>query len=270
LGLIILIFYFSAALCAPWLTPHDPIKQNLSESIKPPSPDHPLGTDEFGRDVLARLLYGARISILIALSASTIGLLIGASLGLIAGYCGGLWDAMIMRFIDVMLSFPSLILAIAVAAVIGPGLINVMIAVGIYSIPVFARLSRASTQQICAQDYVTAAHSLGASGSRIIVLHVLPNIAPSLFVVWTIRMGLVVLTAAALSFLGLGVQPPAPEWGAILSQSRDYLRLSPQLVYYPGLAIVGLAMGFNLFGDALRDALDPRMRGIIGKRYSPI
>lgn len=189
-------------------------------------------------------------------------------MGLVAGYFGAFRDTLIMRFIDVLLSFPSLILAISIGAIVGPGVVNVMIAVGIHSIPVFARLARASTQQISAQDYVMAARSLGASNVRIIFSHILTNIAASLFVIWTLRMGLVVLVASSLSFLGLGVQPQTPEWGAILSESRQSLRTSPQLVYYAGLAIVGLAIGLNLLGDALRDTLDPRLRGIIGRRSS--
>jgi ABC-type dipeptide/oligopeptide/nickel transport system permease subunit len=175
-----------------------------------------------------------------------------------------------MRLVDVLLSFPSLILAIAVAAIVGPGVVNVIIAVGVYSIPMFARIARVSTQQVSSKDYVRAAQSIGASNLRIIRLDILPNVMPSLLAVWTLRMGLVVLVASSLSFLGLGVQPPTPEWGSMLSHSRDYLMISPQLVYLPGLAILGLAMGFNLFGDALRDVLDPRMRGVVGKRYRPI
>jgi len=268
LGLTIVSAYLVAAIFAPLLTPHDPVKQNMARYMRPPSWSHPLGTDDFGRDLFARILYGARISMLIAFGASSLGLLIGAALGLTAGFYGRWWDAATMRLIDLVLSFPSLILAIAIAIVVGQGVVNLILAVGVYSVPVFARLARISTQQVRAQEYVLAARSTGASDLRVIARYVVPNIAASLLVVWTLRMGLVVLTASALSFLGLGVPPPTPEWGAMLAPAREYLRTSPGLMVYPGLAIVGLAMGFNLLGDAMRDVLDPRMRGRMGQQYS--
>jgi peptide/nickel transport system permease protein len=266
-GLAIVAVYLLAAVCAPLLTPHDPVKQNMAKYMTPPSWAHPLGTDDLGRDLLARILYGARVSIVIAFWASTLGLVIGTALGLTAGYYGGWWDTVAMRFIDLVLSFPSLIVAIAIAIVVGHGVANVIVAVGIYSVPMFARLARSSTQQVRAHEYVVAARSLGASDARVIARYIFPNITASLFVVWTLRMGLVVLTASTLSFLGLGVQPPTPEWGAMLSTAREHLRTSPGLAVYPGLAILGLAMGFNLLGDAMRDVLDPRMRGRLGQQY---
>ena len=263
-GMAIVGLYLVAAMIGPMLTPYNPVQQRMSEYLQPASWTHPLGTDEFGRDILARLIHGARISIGIALVASITGLVIGGGLGMLAGYYGRAADTIIMRLVDVLLSFPSLILAMVIAAIVGAGVWNVAIAVGVYSIPVFARLSRVVTQQVKMRDFVIAARSLGASDWRILRLHVLPNIAVSLSVVWTIRMGFVILVAASLSFLGLGVQPPVPEWGSMLSSAREFLRSSPGLAVYPGLAIVGLTLGFNLLGDAVRDALDPRLRGIIG------
>ena len=263
-GIAIVGLYLVAAIIGPMLTPYNPVQQRMSDYLQPVSWTHPLGTDEFGRDILARLIHGARISIGIALVASITGLMIGGGLGMLAGYYGRAADTIIMRLVDVLLSFPSLILAMVIAAIVGAGVWNVAIAVGVYSIPVFARLSRVVTQQVKMRDFVIAARSLGASDWRILRLHVLPNIAVSLSVVWTIRMGFVILVAASLSFLGLGVQPPVPEWGSMLSSAREFLRSSPGLAVYPGLAIVGITLGFNLLGDAVRDALDPRLRGVIG------
>ncbi len=267
-GLSILSVYLFAGFLGPAISPYDPLKPSMIEFLSPASAKHFLGTDEFGRDLLTRLIYGTRVSVFIAVIASTIGFILGGALGLISAYYARVVDMLIMRFVDILLAFPSLILAIAVAVIIGPGALNIGIAIGIYSIPVFARLARTLTQQVLAQQYVTAARCLGASDLRIMVYHIFPNILPSLFVIWTLRAGIVVLVAASLSYLGLGVQPPQPEWGSMLATSREYMRMAPQLIYYPGLAIVGLVLSFNLLGEALRDTLDPRLRGLIGSRYN--
>jgi peptide/nickel transport system permease protein len=246
------------ALVGPLLAPYDPLAVDLLQNLEGPSVAHPFGTDEVGRDILSRIVHGARTSLFIAVTGVAIALLAGVAIGQAAGYYGGLLDTLAMRLIDVMLAFPSILLAIVILSMLGPGLHSTIIAIGISSIPSFARLARASTLAEKQRDYVDAARALGATSQRILVAHILPNIAAAIIVQASLRMSTMILTAAGLSFIGLGVQPPTPEWGVMISQARAYLQESPHAILFPGLAVVAVVLGFNLFGDGLRDALDPR------------
>ena len=259
-GLVLVSTFILVALLAPLLAPYDPTAFTLGQQLRPPSAANPLGTDELGRDILSRVLMGSRITLLITLGAVLVSLLVGTTFGIVAGYRGGWWDTLIMRLMDVLLAMPGFLLAIAIIAALGAGTLNVVIAVGIFSIPAFARVARGSTLSVKQQDYVLAARALGGSDGTIMWQHVLPNVAPPLVVQTTLRLATAILTASGLSFLGLGPQPPTPEWGAMLSTGRNFITSSPQLATIPGLAILLVAMGFNLLGDGLRDALDPRLK----------
>ncbi|QZY55892.1 ABC transporter permease subunit [Crassaminicella profunda] len=224
-----------------------------------PSLSHFAGTDAYGRDILSRIIIGSRISLVVGLSSVTVGMIIGSLLGLISGYYGGILDNLIMRFCDVLFAFPGILLAIAIVAILGPGLENVVVAVATFSIPVFARIVRGSTLSIKETVYVEAAKSIGTKNYWIMLKHILPGTASSIIVFFTMRIGTSILTAASLSFIGLGAQPPTPEWGAMLSGGRDYLNVAPHITIYPGLAIFITVLAFNLLGDGLRDALDPKL-----------
>ena len=245
------------ALLAPYLAPYDPIEQSLERRLEPPSMDHWLGTDDFGRDILSRIIHGSRISLRIGLISISIALTAGTALGLLAGYRGGLYDALVMRLVDVMLAFPSILLAIAIVAITGPGIDNVMVAVSIVLVPQFARLVRASVLSVRETAYVEAARALGARDFRIVMRHVLPNCMAPLIVKSTLSMATAILDAAGLSFLGLGAQPPTPEWGAMLSGGRELMLNAPWVMTGPGLAIFLVVLGLNLFGDGLSEVLDP-------------
>lgn len=259
-GLVVIAFFFAAAALAPLISPHNPIEFQLGSQLLPPSMTHPLGTDELGRDLLSRLLYGSRITFVITFGAVAIAVLVGTAIGVVAGYFGGWVDQLAMRFMDILLAMPMFLLAVAIIAALGPGTRNVIIAVGIGSIPVFARIARGSTLSVKQEDYTLAVRAIGASHSRIVVRHIVPNVLPPLLVQTTLRLATAILTASGLSFLGLGPQPPTPEWGAMLSTGRNFLTSSPQLVIVPGMAILLVTIAFNLVGDGLRDALDPRVR----------
>ncbi|NKB68796.1 MAG: ABC transporter permease subunit [Candidatus Latescibacteria bacterium] len=258
LGGALVVGLLFVALAAPLLVPYDPIEQNLYQRLEPPSMAHPLGTDDFGRDILSRIIYGSRISLRIGLISISIALTAGTFLGLVAGYWGGLTDNLIMRLVDIALAFPSILLAIGIVAVIGPGIDNVMLAVSIVMVPQYARLVRASVLSIREMAYVEAARSLGASDWRILFTSILPNCAAPLIVQSTLSLGTAILDAAGLSFLGLGAQPPTPEWGAMLSGGRELLLKAPWVMSFPGLAIFVVVLALNLLGDGLRDALDPK------------
>mgnify|MGYP001619268927 FL=1 len=260
MGLGLLALLLALSLAAPVLTSYDPIRQNLSQVLRPVSADHPLGTDHLGRDMLARLLYGGRLSLLIGFLAVGIGLAVGVPLGAISGFQGGRTDLVIQRFADILLSFPGFLLALSLVAILGVGLRNVIISVGISAVPSFIRLVRGSVLSIREQVYVEAAHALGQKQRVIIFRHVLPNAMAPVIVQATLSLGFAILVAAGLGFLGLGVQPPTPEWGTMLGEGRQYIFRAPSLTTFPGLAIFLAVLGFNLFGDGLRDALDPRMR----------
>lgn len=259
-GLLVVTFFVLIAIFAQFLLIHDPVKQNLSAALLPPGGDYLLGTDELGRDILSRIVLGAQVSLLMSTGAVIGAVLMGTFLGSIAGYYGGRVDNVIMRCIDVLLAMPGILLAITIIAVLGVGLINVVVAIAISGVPVFARLSRAATLSVKENDYVTAARALGSTNSRIIANHILPNIAAPLLVQGTLLMATAILTASSLSFLGLGAQPPTPEWGAMLASGRSYLTSSPHVGTSPGIALMLVVLGFNLLGDGLRDALDPRLK----------
>lgn len=259
-GIVILVLLALTALAGPLAAPHDPLEARLEVSFGSPSRAHPLGTDELGRDTLSRLLFGARVTLLIPLVSVSAALAIGSAMGIVAGYKGGVADDLLMRFIDMLLAIPSFLLAVAVVATIGPGLVGVILAVGVASIPPFARIARGATLSVVQEEYVAAARSAGGRDIRIMARHVLPNVSAPLIVQASLRMATGILLSSGLSFLGLGPQPPAPEWGLMLSNAKDYLTSYPWLAFYPGAAIFLVTISVNLVGDGLRDALDPRLR----------
>ncbi len=259
-GLAIVLVYIGMALFADLLAPYSPIDGQLADKLQPPTLAHPLGADELGRDLLSRLLFGARSSLEIQLAAVVFALVIGVAWGLMAGYFGGFVDDVSMRVCDVLLAFPSILLAIAIVAILGNGLVSIVLAVGAVSVPQFARLVRGVVLGIRETEYVEAARAVGESSVSILWRYVLPNATAPIIVQTTLRMATVLLTAAGLNFLGLGVVPPTPEWGGMLSNAREYMFLSVHVTAIPGLAITLVVIGFNLLGDGLRDALDPRMR----------
>jgi len=260
LGIVFIGILLFVAIFAPLLAPHDPLEQNIMTRYQAPSSEHLLGTDEMGRDILSRIIYGSRISLQVGLFSIGLALVIGVFLGLIAGYYGGVLDMIIMRIMDIMLAFPAILLAIAIVAILGPQLRNAMLAIGVINIPRFARIIRSSAISIKESEYIAAARMMGASDVRIIFYHLLPNAMAPLIVQTTLSIATAILEAAALSFLGLGAQPPTPEWGAMLSDARSSLQRAPWVATFPGLAIIFGVLGFNLLGDGLRDALDPKMK----------
>jgi peptide/nickel transport system permease protein len=259
LGLFLLTAFVLGAVLGPVLAPHDPLEQNLIRQLEPPSGEHWLGTDEFGRDILSRLLYGTPISLSVGLVAVGIGVLGGGLLGLVTGYFGGWVDLVGMRVVDVLLAFPSILLAVVVVAVLGPSLGNAMIAVGIVGIPHYARIVRSSVLAVRGLPFVEAERALGARERHILFRTVLPHCMPPVLVQASLGLATAILDAAGLSFLGLGAQPPTPEWGAMLGHGRQYVIQAPWVLAAPGVAILLTVLGFNLVGDALRDALDPRL-----------
>ena len=259
-GLAVLVLFLLCAIFAPFITPYDPIKTDFGNALQNPSSENLLGTDWLGRDSFSRILYGSRISLAIGLISVTIGMLIGVPIGALSGYYGGRFDILIQRVIDILIAFPGILLAIVVVAVLGVGVENVMIAVGIASVPIYTRLVRGSVLAVKEQGYIAAAKALGIGDARIIIRHIMPNCLGPIIVQSTFQIATAILWAAGLGFLGLGAQPPEPEWGAMLSKGREYIRTSHHLTTYPGLAILFMVLGFNLLGDGLRDALDPRSR----------
>lgn len=258
-GLIIVILQVLMAIFAPAITVYDPIKQNLSSSELPMfSKGHWLGTDNYGRDVWSRIVYGARISLVVGSVAVSLGLIGGVLLGMLAGYYPKL-DAVIMRFVDLLFSFPGILLAMLIIAILGTSLVNVAIAISIWSIPTCARIVRGSVLSIKEKEYIMAMRSMGASDLRIMARHILPNATAPIIVFATMRMATAILSTASLSYLGLGAQPPTPEWGAMISQGQDFMWTSPHLTIVPGVAIMLTVFAFNVLGDGLRDALDPNM-----------
>jgi peptide/nickel transport system permease protein len=259
-GGLIILFYIFIAVFAPVLAPNHPHAINLDNKLIPPSAEHWMGTDDKGRDILSRILYGSRLSMGVGFAAVIFGAFFGITLGLIAGYYGKWVDSIIMRCMDVLLAFPGILLALAIVSALGPSLINVTIAVGVFSVPLFARIVRGSTLEVKQLEYIDAIRSLGANDGTIIFKHILPNILSPIIVQGTLRVATAILSAAGLSFLGLGAQPPSSEWGTMLSSGRDFLFTAPYIALFPGLAIAFLVLGFNIFGDGLRDAFDPRMK----------
>ncbi len=258
-GAIVLVFA-STALFAPWLATHDPAHIVLTSRLQPPSGEHWLGTDDLGRDVYSRLVFGARVSLMVGIGVVFVRAVIGVLVGLVSGYYGGRIDAVLMRITDVFIAFPGILLALAIMAIWGTGLINVVIALSVVGWPQFARLVRAEVLSLRERDYVQAGRALGANAVRLVVTHVFPNVLPIIVVYASLNISAPIIAEAALSFLGLGIQPPEVSWGSMLSSAHRYMRVAWWLATFPGIAITLSVIGFNLFGDAVRDALDPRMR----------
>ena len=259
-GLVMLVILIIVALFAPFLTPYDPLETNYLNRFQSPNGSHWFGTDELGRDILTRVMYGTRISLTVGLIAVTISCIAGCILGSIAGYYGGKIDNVIMRFIDVIMAIPSILLNISIVAALGTGLENVMIAIGISSIPGYCRIMRASILSLSGQEFIEASKAAGAKDLHIIVTHIWPNSLAPIIIQATLRIGGAILACASMSFIGLGIVPPTPEWGAMLSTGRDFLRDAPHLTAFPGMAIMFSVLAMNLMGDGLRDALDPKLK----------
>jgi peptide/nickel transport system permease protein len=259
-GVLILATLTALALGAPWLSPRDPIRTAPRDALQPPGSRYLLGSDQFGRDVASRVLHGARISLTVGLISVSIALVLGTPLGLVSGFYGGRLDALVMRVMDVLLAFPGILLALAIVSVLTPGLTNVMIAVGLSAVPGYARLVRASVLSAREHLYVEAARAIGGRDLGILTRYIVPNVVAPLIVTATLGLGTAILSAAALSFLGLGSQPPQPEWGRMLSEGRDYLREAWWIATFPGLGIMLTVLAMNLLGDGLRDVLDPRLK----------
>lgn len=259
-GLLIIAIMVIIAVFADFIAPYDYAEQDLYATLQFPSSAHIFGTDEFGRDIFSRMVYGSRISLVVGFIAVGISVVAGGFLGAIAGYYGGKIDNIIMRFMDILLSIPAILLSIAILAALGPGLMNLMIATGISAIPGYARIVRASVLSVKEQEFVEAARAVGSGNIRIIMKHIIPNSLAPLIVQATLGIASAILTAAGLSFIGLGVQPPTPEWGAMLSGGRGFIRDYSYITFFPGLAIAITIFGLNVLGDGLRDALDPKLK----------
>lgn len=260
IGALLLLALIAVALLAPVLAPRDPVKINPPDGLKPPGRDFWFGTDQFGRDVFSRVVWGARLSLRVGVVAVLISVGGGVPLGLAAGYYGGWLDMAIMRLIDLMLAFPGILLALVIVTILGPGLSNVMLAVGIYGIPSYARVVRGSVLVVRGQPFVEAAQAVGCPTVRVVARHLLPNVVAPIIVLSSLNVAGAILTSAALSFLGLGAQPPTPEWGALLNAGRDWVRDAWWLTTFPGLAIMLTVLAINMLGDGLRDVLDPQLR----------
>ena len=254
------LFLIVIALIGPYIAPYGSAEFDYDHVLEGPSAQHWAGTDAYGRDIFSRIIEGTRISLFIGLLSVLLGALVGTVLGLVSGYYGKWLDSIIMRICDVLFAFPGILLAIGIIAILGPGLGNVIIAISIFSVPMFARIVRSSTLAVKSTTYVEATRSIGAKHKRIIWKHIFPGTVSSIIVFFTMRLGTAILSAASLSFLGLGAQPPSPEWGAMLSGGRDYLNTAPHVTFFPGLAIFITVLAFNLLGDGLRDALDPKIK----------
>lgn len=258
-GLIVAILIILCAIFAKWIAPYGPTEQNLSNGLMPPSSVHLMGTDMYGRDILSRIVYGGRSSLKIGFLATLLGLTVGTFIGILAGYLGGKWDLILMRVVDAILSFPTILLALIIIATLGVGEKNVIIAVGFASIPRFARLVRADTLTVMNKEYISSAIVNGCKLPRIIIRHIFPNVSPTIIILATLEISNAILYEASLSFLGVGTQPPTPSWGLMISSHRGILHIAPWTVLFPGLIVLLTILGFNLFGDGLRDALDPKL-----------
>lgn len=265
IGLIIVMVVLVAAVFAPLVSPYDPYKINMAASLSPPSLAHPFGTDVFGRDIMSRLFYGARVSMEVSVLSRIISLVIGTILGLTAGYFGGRYDSAVMRLADVTLAYPGLLLLIAVMAAVGPSLTSLILALGIVGWAAVARIVRAQVLSIKEREFVLAVRSLGGNPGRIIFRHLLPNCMSQLIIIFSMGLGMGIMAESSMSFLGLGAQPPLPSWGSMISAGLDYLRVAPWLSLAPGVGITLAVLGFNLLGDTCRDVLDPKLKDM-GRR----
>ena len=259
IGALFVIFLLFIAILAPYLTPYDPVSQDY-QRFQSPNINHWLGTDSLGRDICSRIIQGTRVSMFVGLLAVTIALFLGTNLGILSGYYGGKIDTVLMRFIDVLLAFPGLVLAMLISGLLGPSLVNAMIAVGIMLTPSFARVSRGSVLTVKNEPYIASAKTIGCSNLYIILKYILPNIMVPLSVLFSISLSIAILAESALSFLGLGIQPPAPSWGGMLHQGRQFMEIAPWVAVFPGLAIMIAVLSFNFLGDGLRDGLDPKLK----------
>ncbi|GGA36327.1 ABC transporter permease [Paenibacillus physcomitrellae] len=260
LGLSIIVLFILIAICAPLIAPYDFKEQQLMDRLKAPSSRHWFGTDDLGRDLFSRVIYGARISLWVGFSSVIGSIILGTLLGTLAGFYGKWMDMLISRLFDILLAFPSMLLAIAIVAVLGPSLQNALVAIAIVNIPVYGRLVRAKVLSLKNEEYITAARSIGMKNGGILWHHILPNSLTPIIVQGTLGIATAIIEAAALGFLGLGAQPPAPEWGKMLSDSRQFIQIAPWTVIFPGVSIMLTVLGFNLMGDGLRDAMDPKMK----------
>jgi peptide/nickel transport system permease protein len=258
LGLVVVLLLFAVAALAPWIAPHPPLAMNQKAIYSPPSLTYLLGTDELGRDILSRIIFGSRVIIKVCFSATFVASLVGVALGVIAAYRGGVIDDLIMRFADVLLSFPAFLLAIALVAFLGANVLNIILVIALTRLPRYARLIRSSTLSVKQMEFVEAARAVGAGHFFIILRHILPNCLGPIVVFSTLTLGDSILTISGLSFLGLGIQPPAADWGVMLARGKEYLLTAPWIAFFPGMAIFLTVMGFNLMGDSFRDALDPK------------
>lgn len=263
MGVVFILAFVVMAIFAPMIAPHDPFEVNMRAALQQPSKTYLLGTDDLGRDILSRVIYGSRISLLIGIVAVCFAGVSGMGLGLIAGYFGGWIETIIMRFIDALMAIPPMILVLAIATMLGGGLKNVLIAIGIGMVPTYCRLMCGQILSLKESDFITAARAVGASDLRIMLRHLLPNSFPSLLVLLTLNLGIAILMEASLSFLGIGINPPTPAWGSMVSSGYNFLLTNPILSFAPGVSLLLAVLSFNMVGDGLRDALDPRLRGII-------
>lgn len=259
-GLVVVVLFVVVAIFANWVAPYDPLEQNLQSILSPPSQTHIFGTDEFGRDILSRIIYGARISLAVGVGAILVACLIGCILGSIAGYYGGVLGNLIMRAMDILLSIPSILLSIAIVAALGASVQNLIFVIGVANVPRYVRTMQSAILSVRNQEFVEASRATGASDFFIILKHIVPNCLSPIIVQITLSIGSAILSCASLSFIGLGVNPPTPEWGAMLSRGQEYLRTFPHITIFPGLAIMLSVYAFNLMGDGLRDALDPKLK----------
>lgn len=261
LGLAVFLIVLLLAILAPWISPHDPVEQDVFSKLKAPFDTYYLGTDYFGRDILSRLLYGARISLVIGIASTAIALVIGSAIGIIAGWYGGRLDIIVMQMMDMLLAFPSLILGLILVAMLGPSVTNIVIAIAITSIPSFARIARAPTIAIKEREFIDAGRSLGFSDARLMLRHVLPNIFPEILVMGSLWLASAIRTEASLAFVGLGVKPPIPTWGGMIREGFENILDSYWLVLAPSIAILVVVFALNILGDGLRDAIDPKLKG---------
>lgn len=259
-GVFLVALVVLSALLAPWISPHDPLDQNVLQRLAPPSADFPLGNDSFGRDILSRILWGGRVSLVVSTSAVLIAIVIGGVLGILAGYFGGLFDRVTMAAMDVLLSFPTLVMGLLVMAMLGPTIGNLILAIALTAVAPFARIARAPTLAIKERDFVEAGRALGFSDLRIMVVHILPNIIDEILVMASLWLATAIRTEASLSFIGLGVRPPTPTWGGMIREGFENILDAPGLAIFPSLAILAVMLGLNMVGDGLRDATDPRLR----------